>query len=83
MEPLVIYYSYSVVYNYILVCLQNFSAICLHFSVVPIGSDDEGGQDEGSLNSNKFGSVRSLSDKYGHKQTPESISGTNLLICLQ
>lgn len=43
--------------------------------VVPIGSDDEGGQDEGSLNSNKFGSVRSLSDKYGHKQTPESISG--------
>ena len=37
--------------------------------MVPIGSDDEE-NDQGSLNSNKFGSVRSLSDKY---QKPASI----------
>jgi len=32
--------------------------------VVPIGSEDEDQDVEGSLSSNKFGSVRSLSDKY-------------------
>ena len=34
------------------------------FKVVPIGSEDEDQDVEGSLSSNKFGSVRSLSDKY-------------------